>query len=221
MIAAPAQNVFFTTLANFDETNGSDPTSALVQGSDGNFYGTTGAGGNYDDGTVFKMTPAGTLTTLYSFQGGSDGAYPFAGLVQGMDGNFYGTTYRGGNPACSGQGCGSVFMITPSGTLTTLHRFDDLDGQAPRGGLMQASDGNFYGTTEWGGGPRWCNENGWDGCGTVFRITPSGTLTTLHNFDLTDGESPVSALIQASDGNLYGTTWAGGSAGFGRSSGSP
>jgi uncharacterized repeat protein (TIGR03803 family) len=195
-----------TTIHSFDETDGEFPYGALAQGADGNLYGTTIAGGATDNGlagTVFQITPGGTLTTLHSFCSGSgcpDGANPYAGLVQGTDGNFYGTTEGGG----SLTPYGTVFRITPGGALTTLHVFNYTDGASPYGGLLQASDGNFYGTTSDGG----VNCGGYDG-GTIFRITPSGTLTTLYKFCSepgSDGWYPVAALIQATDGNLYGTT---------------
>jgi uncharacterized repeat protein (TIGR03803 family) len=186
-----------------------------VQATDGNFYGTTLAGGTSENclggcGTVFKITPGGTLTRLYSFcaqSGCPDGYKPYAGLVQATDGNFYGTTYGGGAYGnCVGGlvGCGTVFKITPAGALTTLYSFcaqgGCADGYTPFGGLVQATDGNLYGTTT----------NGGDGAGTVFKITPSGTLTTLLVFDYSDGDVPLDALVQATDGNFYGTTHNGG-----------
>jgi uncharacterized repeat protein (TIGR03803 family) len=194
-----------TTFHDFDGTDGSGPQSALVQGTDGNFYGTTYDGGTgLSGGTVFKITPNGTLTTLYSFcsQGGSnctDGVQPVTALVQGTDGNFYGTTDQGG---ANGIHDGTVFKITPSGALTTLHSFDGTDGNFIFAGLIQATNGNFYGTADAGGA---------NGDGTVFKITPSGTLTTLHSFDGTDGANPQpEVLALGTDGNLYGTTSAGG-----------
>ncbi len=190
-----------TTLHDFNGTDGANPLAVLVQATDGNFYGTT-SGGAYGAGTVFKITPAGTLTTLWIFckAGGpcTDGGAPWAGLVQGTDGNFYGTTAAGGAQAYNG----TVFEITPAGALTTLHDFNGEDGVAPWTGLVQGSDGNFYGTTVGGGG--------YDR-GTVFKVTPSGTLTKLHTFRGTDGSYPRAGLVQATDGNFYGTTWAGGS----------
>jgi uncharacterized repeat protein (TIGR03803 family) len=208
-IPLPAQT--FTTLHSFDSTDGSEPSAALVQATNGNLYGTTVYGGANGDGTVFKITPGGTLTTLYSFcarSGCADGENPYAALVQATDGNFYGTTYRGGavHVACFG-GCGTLFKLTPSGTLTTLYSFcpqsDCTDGSEPSA-LVQGTDGNLYGTTSYGG----ANDSG-----TVFKITPSGTLTTLHSFDGTDGKYPYAALIQATNGNLYGTTPYGGNSG--------
>ncbi len=124
--------------------------AGLVQGHDGNFYGTTPR--SYTDGTVFKITPSGTLTTLHTFDG-TDGNNPQAGLVLGTDGNFYGTTYSGGTSSNCGYGCGTVFKMTPSGSLTTLHSFSGTDGYNVQAGLVEGSDGNFYGTTvNW-----WCS----------------------------------------------------------------
>jgi len=207
-IASPAQ--LLTTLASFDGTNGANPQNVtLIQGTDGDFYGTTYYGGSSNNGTVFKITTGGTLTTLYSFcsqTNCSDGYWPSAGLIQAKDGNFYGTTVTGGNARYGG----TIFKITPEGTLTTLYSFcaqtSCVDGQGPEAVLLQGSDGNFYGTTAGGG-----NANN----GTIFKITPSGTLTTLYSFCATnascpDGGYPTAGLIQASDGNFYGTTESGG-----------
>jgi len=194
--------------------DGSGPWG-LILGSDGNFYGTTVAGGptacegsTYGCGTVFKISPGGTLTTLHSFcaqTGCPDGSSPNYGVVQASDGNFYGITSGGG--AHKG---GTVFKITPVGNVTTLHSFcaqkNCPDGQYP-GGLIQATDGNLYGTTA-GGGNQQCNPP-W-GCGTLFRITPAGTFTTLHSFNGTDGNYPQTPPVQATDGNFYGITQEGG-----------
>ena len=142
----------------------------MIQGSDGNFYGTTYFGGSHGFGTVFKVTPSGTETVLYSFAGGSDGEHPYAGVIQGSDGNFYGTTYQGG-----ASGYGTVFKVTPSGTETVLYSFagGSSDGANPEAGLTQGSDGNFYGNTSAGGASN---------LGTVFELTPGGTETILHAF---------------------------------------
>jgi uncharacterized repeat protein (TIGR03803 family) len=201
-----------TTLYNFGQlpTSGRLPVGGLAQASDGNFYGTTAQGGTNSSGTLFKITPSGTLTTLHNFcsqSGCADGQGPGGPLVQGTDGNLYGTTSAGANTACSG-GCGTVFKITTTGTLTTLHSFDLTDGVDPNAGLIQATDGNFYGTTYSGGSNNSSYSSGT--CGTVFKITPAGTLTTLHTFDYTDGAHPIAGLIQATDGNFYGTTGGGG-----------
>jgi uncharacterized repeat protein (TIGR03803 family) len=208
-------------------TDGGMPFAGLVQATDGDFYGTTQLGGAHDYGTVFKVTPGGTLTTLYNFcsqyNNGvcADGQYPYAGLVQGADGNFYGTTQFGGaiGPRChqpfGQEGCGTIFKITPSGTLTTLYSFCPkskcTDGNEPVAGLVQGPDGNFYGTTIYGGASgSVCRPKRQEDCGTVFKITPRGKLTTLHSFALTDGYKPYAGLVQGTDGNFYGTTIAGG-----------
>jgi uncharacterized protein (TIGR03437 family) len=236
-----------TTLHNFLITDGANPLAALIQGTDGNFYGTTsqgGAGGcpmtqaSYAGcGTIFKITPGGVLTTLYSFGVGftastsptpADGANPSAPLVQGSDGNFYGTTPTGGIADCEGGGCGTIFKITPGGTLTTLYTFGatPTDGVSPAAGLIQASDGNFYGTTTSGGMGGCLNafNDMMVGCGTIFRITPSGSYTTLYRFGAdfdssnqtsSDGATPLGPLIQSSDGNFYGTALAGGAYTYG------
>jgi uncharacterized protein (TIGR03437 family) len=173
--------------------------ASLIQGSDGNFYGITNDGGTHALGTVFKITPAGVLTTIYSFGTTStDGAGPNS-MVQGVDGNFYGTTQ--GNP--NAGTVGTVFKVTPTGTLTTLFAFSlaSVDGASPLS-LINGSDGNFYGMTNTGGG---------DGGGTVFKITPQGTLTTLYTFSqLQTGAGLVGTLVQGSDGNFYGTNATGG-----------
>jgi uncharacterized repeat protein (TIGR03803 family) len=204
----PAQTL--KTLHSFGGTDGGYPSTGLVQGTNGNLYGTTTFGGANGYGMVFKITPSGTLTTLYSFDL-TDGAYPNA-LVQASNGNLYGTTYNGGanTNSCGGGGCGTVFKITTSGTLTTLHSFAGLDGGFPSAGLVQVTDdGNLYGTTLEGGASGGACQNPL-GCGTVFVITPSGALTTLHSFDNTDGSNPQGALIQGTDGKFYGTTSQGG-----------
>ena len=173
-----------------------------MQGPDGNFYGTTVAGGEDGFGIVFQITPTGSLTTLHSFAGGTDGSYPFAGLVLAADGNLYGTTTGTGD-----ESPGTVFKTTTTGNFTTLYNFchltDCTDGQFPYAGLVQATDGNFYGTTEQGGGSA--------NLGTVFQfIASTRTLNTLHSFSGSDGENPYAGLVQATDGNFYGTTSAGG-----------
>ncbi len=165
--------------------------NGIVQGSNGNFYGTTTYGGTNDLGSVFQITATGSLNTLYSFSGGSDGAVPLAGLVQGSDGNFYGTTDN------------TVFKISTNGLLTTLNSFSDPGSPVfPACALVQASDGNFYGTTQYGGT---------NGLGSVFQITVTGSLNTLYSFSGYDGSVPQAGLVQGSDGFLYGTTTAGGS----------
>ncbi len=184
--------------------DGAYPHAALVQGSDGFFYGTTHDGGTNGFGVVFKVNSSGLFTNLYSFTNGIDGANPEAKLAQGTDGNFYGTTFAGG-----AYGFGTVFVIGPSGGLTNLYSFTgQSDGGNPYAGLVQAGDGNFYGST-------YINNQG-GGSGTLFRITPTGTFTTLVSFGLpTDGQSPEGALTFAADGSLYGLTTTGGTNGAG------
>ncbi len=196
-----------TTLVSFTGANGANPYAGLVQGSDGNFYGTTYSGGSNGDGTVFQMTPAGVLTTLVSFTG-ANGANPYASLVQGSDGNFYGTTYSGGS-----NGDGTVFQMTPAGVMTTLVSFTGANGANSYAGLVQGSDGNFYGTTFSGGSSYVSGSN--SGYGTVFQMTPAGVLTTLVSFNSSNGANPYAGLVQGSDGNFYGTTYDGGSSNYG------
>ena len=156
--------------------------------------------------TAVVALPAQTLTVLHSFDGPA-GEYPRAGLVQGTNGNLFGTTIEGGtNDSCLGSStCGTIFTITPGGTLTLLHSFDLTDGSIPYAALVQGSDGNLYGTTY---------EGGADDNGTVFKITPGGALTTLHSFDFTDGVNPH-GLVEGTDGNYYGITSCGGVGGTG------
>ena len=208
-INASAQTL--TTIYQFCHQSGcpegSDPLGTLVQGHDGNFYGTTSDIGSVGQGAVFKLTSSGTLTVLHSFTGGSDGGVPVAGLIQASDGNFYGDTKYGGS-----SGCGNVFKVTAGGTITSLHVFAGgaHDGCQPSGPLVQAADGNFYGTTFTGGSPNF---------GTVFKITAAGAVTILHTFctqsGCPDGYNPATGLVQGSDGNLYGETLFGGPNGYG------
>ena len=235
----------FTSLHSFDETNGASPQCALVQGSDGYFYGTTfGSGaagyGQGEGASVFKISTGGMLTNLHQFFGittyngcsieisgqYNDGANPRAGLVQGSDGYFYGTTYYGGtNGLCNAGGpgfifttYGAVFKISTNGVVTMLHSFTGADGQHPRAGLVQGSDGNFYGTT-YNGGTTFSGLTP-PGYGTVFQITAAGAFTSLYSFAQTNfpssiGLNPWAGLVQGSDGSFYGTTALGGLAGAG------
>ncbi|MGA2544393.1 MAG: choice-of-anchor tandem repeat GloVer-containing protein [Verrucomicrobiota bacterium] len=195
-----------TSLYSF--TNGSDgrDPNDLVQGSDGNFYGTTVSGGTNNYGTVFKISTNGSLTSLNSFTGGSDGGYPQAGLAQGSDGKFYGTTYVGGAQA-GYNGVGAVFQFSTNGALSGLYAFTGgHDGNNPQAGLVQGSDGNFYGAT---------GSGGVNNAGTVFKISTNGGYTILYSFtNGNDGSSP-NGLAAGSDGNLYGTTELGGTGGTG------
>jgi uncharacterized repeat protein (TIGR03803 family) len=180
------------------EPDGANPAAGLTLGSDGNFYGTTTAGGASDDGSVFKMTPAGKVTLLHSFTGASDGSMPIGALVQASDGNLYGTCYSGG-----ANGTGTLFRITTKGVFTKMYDFapeatpGDI-GNFPRAGLIQASDGNLYGTA-WEGGA-------FEVTGTIYQFTLGGTGTLEASFVAdTTGWSPLGALLQGSDGRLYVT----------------
>jgi uncharacterized repeat protein (TIGR03803 family) len=188
-----------TTLHSFDSTDGASPEVGLIQATNGELFGTTSIGGSGDVGTIFDITTGGTFTSLLSFTG-TNGDYPDGRLVQGTDGNFYGTTEE------VNSGSGTVFKMTLAGKLTTLHKFTGTDGAGPTSALVQASNGNFYGTTQAGG----TNSEG-----TVFEITAGGKLTALYSFcsksECADGANPSAGLIQATDGNLYGTTFSGGS----------
>ena len=195
-----------SVLYSFAGTDGQLPYGDLVQGSDGNFYGMTQSGGAGTVlGTVFEITPGGTETVLHSFGGGSDGAYPYGNLIQASNGNFYGLTTEGGT-----DNEGTVFEITAAGIETVLHSFVDTptDGAYPYGSLIQASDGNLYGMTADGGA---------NNAGSVFRITLTGTETVLYSFagGTGDGAHPYGNLIQASNGDFYGMTEAGGTYGLG------
>ena len=192
-----------TVLHAFDNSDGSAPWAAPVEGTDGAFYGTTEDGGSASCGTVYRVTSAGKFKTLYNFDE-THGCQPLAPLVLGNDGNFYGTTLglAGGNP-----NLGGIFKITPAGAVTLLHSFDGTHGGGPYAPLMQASDGNFYGTTVNGGQY---------GNGVVFEMSPAGAYTDLHDFDPnTEGGEPFSALVQGTNGSLYGTTAFGGMFTFG------
>jgi uncharacterized protein (TIGR03437 family) len=193
VIASPAQTL--TTLVNFDGTNGDTPEfGALVQGTDGNFYGTT-YGTEFTGFTVFKMTPAGALTTLHTFTPTFPGTAPGpnSSLVQASDGNFYGTSLGNGI-----NNAGTIFRISPNGTFATLYdQFSLAIGDQPNPALIQATDGSLYGTTIGGSLP--------DLGGTVFKITLGGMLTTIHTFT-SSMAFPAAGLIQATDGNFYGTT---------------
>ena len=198
-----------TTLYSFTGSgagDGANPEAGLIADPAGNLYGTTRFGGVITTescrplgcGTVFQLTPSGTLNVLYSFSG-SDGAQPFAGLIADTAGNLYGTTWGGGAPCIVTIGCGTVFQLDPSGSLTVLHSFTNgSDGGHPVAGLIADAAGNLYGTTQNGGD---------GGYGTVFRLDPSGTLIVLHSFTGgSDGRYPDGGLIADAAGNLYGTT---------------
>jgi len=198
VIPVIARGVSLTTLHSFTGGDGANPLSTLVQGQDRILYGTTLRNGPAGYGTAYRITTNGALTTLHGFSGGTDGGYPNAGLVQAADGNFYGTTYLGGQ-----YGYGTAFRITTNGALTTLHAFSGgTDGGYAISGLIQATDGLLYGTATYGNGG-------------VFRMTTSGTFTPLVSFNDANGADPRGGLVQASDGDFYGTTHHGGTNGDG------
>ena len=272
--SAQAVNTIYDFCSQPNCSDGMWPAAGLVQGTDGNFHGTTTATDIIGDfGTVYKLTPGGALTTLHTFTG-ADGANPMGALMQANDGNYYGTTFNGGandDPNCDFSayvGCGTIFKVTPSGSFYLIYSFCAqqfcLDGALPSGTLIQGTDGNlyrtaggvytggaffkittqgamttlymfcsqpnctdgeyplsvlrgadgnYYGTTYAGGNSADCTREGSFGCGTVFKITPQGALTTLHNFSSADGCYPEAGLVLGRDGNFYGTTEAGGAHG--------
>jgi uncharacterized repeat protein (TIGR03803 family) len=184
-----------TTLHSFRDTTGEYPSGGLIQGTDGNFYGTTQGGGANGEGTIFKVTASGALTTLYSFcslSNCTDGYSPYAGLVQGTDGNFYGTAFSGG-----ANDYGTVFKVTPGGALTTLYSFCSqsgcTDGELPDAGLVQDTNGTFYGATHFGGV---------DGGGTVFSLSMG--LAPFVKTQPTSGK--VGTLIKILGNNLTGAS---------------
>ncbi|MGA2605130.1 MAG: choice-of-anchor tandem repeat GloVer-containing protein [Verrucomicrobiia bacterium] len=215
VLAGPAFNASGQTLTTLHQFggfpgDGDAPADALVQGRDGYLYGTACGGGTNGDGCIFKISTNGVLTIPYSFTGSLDGGSPLGGLVQGSDGNFYGTTQYGGT-----NNVGTVFKVTTNGTLTTLHSFigAPVDGAWPEAGLVQGGDGYFYGTTYYGGTDTSCANSG---CGTVFKISTNGALTTLYSFlGGDDGQRTQATLVQGTDGWLYGVTVAGGTNGYG------
>jgi uncharacterized repeat protein (TIGR03803 family) len=196
-----------TILRSFAGTpDGEDPRSVLVRDAAGNLYGTTQYGGtNGGFGTVFKLDASGKLTLLHSFAGTPDGEDPYSGVLRDKAGNLYGTTQYGGAKG----GFGTVYKLTAKGKLTLLHSFAGTpDGVNPFAGLLMDATGNLYGTTYYGG------TNG--GFGTVFKLSAKGKLTLLHSFaGMPDGQNPYARLIRDSAGNLYGTTFYGGTSGYG------
>jgi uncharacterized repeat protein (TIGR03803 family) len=248
------------TLHTFDGVNGGGPYSAPILASDGNFYGTASSGGSTNYGVLYKIDSQGDYTVVYSFEGGADGGYPSASPIEGSDGNLYGTSedvtfgspifYRYDLSSAAltpilalssdlSQGaqtespllqasdgtlwstfqyaipdrCGAVVQLTTAGTLLQVYTFaGGSDGCIPFGGLVQAADGNLYGTTYSGGASRDCFESR---CGTIFEIS-DGTFSYLHRFiGYPDGATPIAGLTEGSDGNLYGTTSRAGIWGYG------
>lgn len=208
-----ADGSFFTNIYNFSGgTNGANPVGALILGADGNFYGTTYNGGVSNWGTIFQISTNGTYTVLGLF-GGTNGAHPDTALIQRPDGSLWGATKYGGpypKTTFGGTGYGVIFQITTNGTLLTPVVFDSTNG-ANSAALALGHDGNFYGTTEWGGFISQLPL----GFGTIFRFNPDdpdGTFSNLWKFSSgNDGGFPVASLVQGNDGNFYGTTSSGGS----------
>jgi uncharacterized repeat protein (TIGR03803 family) len=181
-----------TTLYSFaGPSDGALPVGPLIQASDGALYGVTQGETGFYPSTLFKITTAGVLTTLHTFNAATEGTPAAgAGLIQGSDGNLYGCNTGGSS------GFGTIFKSTTAGAVTVLHNLQNSDGSTPQYSLLQGTDGLLYGTTVNGGA---------NGAGAVFKVTTSGTLTVLHNFNYTtDGNPPGSSLVQATDGNFYG-----------------
>lgn len=210
-----ASNGTETVLYPFQgDSDGRFPQGSLIADADGNLYGMTSEGGNYNGspcsefgcGTVFEVQPNGNKTTLYEFQGGSDGALPVGGVIADASGNLYGTTSSGGGAGCLGGGCGTVFKLTPDGTETVAYAFQGgSDGQFPEAGLIADGAGNLYGTTLLGGA---------SGEGTVFEVSPTGQETVLYSFKGgNDGANPQAPLIMDGKNNFFGTTYGGAGSG--------
>ena len=186
----------------FGSTGGANPFAGLTLGTDGNFYGTTSAGGTGQNGNLYRISPQGTFTALHNFLGGSDGASPLSPPIEGADGNFYGTTNgNAGNPA-------TIYKYSPSsGATSTLYQFDSLHALQVQFALVQGSDGYLYGVAELGGA---------NGLGSVFKVSTSGELVFCHSFTgKENGANPFGPLIEASDGLFYGMTNSGGVKGYG------
>jgi uncharacterized repeat protein (TIGR03803 family) len=189
-----------TILHHFNSgPDGANPYGELAKGSDGNFYGVTSVGGTNTYGTIFKITPSGTFTVIHHMAL-AEGANPHAHLILASDDLFYGTTSRGG-----AFGYGTIFKVTSAGALTVLRSLNNVpDGGYCYGGLVEGTDGYFYGITNQGGTV--------NGPGTIFKVNSTGSsYTVLHNMvSSTDGGLSESDLIQANDGNFYGTAYWGG-----------
>lgn len=193
MIFKMTQSGAITVLYSFHgAADGGNPTAPPIESEAGDFYGTT-TGGSNGWGSVYKITRYGEFTLLHTFSGSPDGKRPYGPLVQGSDYYFYGTTELGGTH----NDAGTIFRVSRSGDYKVIHSFDYTDGANPFAGLIQASDGNYYGVTKWGGT---MDE------GTVIRMTPDYQVKVLYSFLRgNDGGTPTGGLVQATDGNLYGT----------------
>jgi uncharacterized repeat protein (TIGR03803 family) len=176
----------------FDNTDGAGPSGGVILGTDGNFYGTTAGGGSAGLGVLYKISPSGLYTVLHEFTGGSDGSFPVAAPIEASDGNFYGTTEFAANFVGA-----TIYKYTPSGVFTTIDSFDNATVSSIAASLVQGTDGNLYGAGYYGGA---------NNCGSIFKINRSGTLLRLFSFFCGNGGANPIGLMQASDGNLYGTT---------------
>jgi uncharacterized repeat protein (TIGR03803 family) len=215
-----APNGSYTLLHSFNGNDGLEPQGSLALDGGGDLYGTSSEGGT-GAGNIFEMTPDGTVTSLYAFckqPGCSDGAVPeSAGVVMDGSGDLYGTTSLGGSGAScgAGDGCGVVYELAASGGYSVLYSFcaqtHCADGWSPTGSLVLDMSGALYGTTEVGGSSA-CEYNG---CGTVFSVSQDGAETVLVSFDRSDGFNPIGGVIADKHGDLYGTTFDGGTDGYG------
>jgi uncharacterized repeat protein (TIGR03803 family) len=206
---AHSQNRLAALIVEFDGANGGGPRTGMTLGIDGNLYGTTAYGGSPGGGTIFELTASNTFVTQAQFTD-TNGSFPCAALLLATNDNFYGVTYLGGT-----YESGTIFEFTTNDELISLYTFDGTNGSQPWGGLIQASNGNFYGTTS-GGGINATNASGGGGHGTIFMMDPQGTFSRLYNFTGGgDGSLPYGTLVQGTNGNLYGTTYYGGSSGSG------
>jgi uncharacterized repeat protein (TIGR03803 family) len=202
--SAGTETVLYSFTGGID---GSAPYAGVIRDAAGNLYGTTYAGGAFNQGTVFKLSPSGKEKVLYSFTGGADGSLPRSGLIRDSAKNLYGTTSSGGATG------GNVFKLDKNGKLTVLYSFlGAADGSYPKGSLVRDAAGNLYGVTYFGGAAG-CGFT----CGVVFKVDPNGKETVLHTFagSPTDGGLPAAGLIRDAKGNLYGTTSSGGTSGNG------
>jgi uncharacterized repeat protein (TIGR03803 family) len=205
--------VLYEFCALTDCADGDTPFAGPIRDAAGNLYGTTIFGGNgiyctvngvTGCGVVFKLDTAGNETTLYTFEGTTDGGSPYSGVIRDRAGNIYGTTTGGGN-GNGPDGCGVVFKVDTNGVETVLHTFtgQSTDGCHPYAGLIQDKSGNIYGTTVYGGGSL--------DSGVIFKVDTHGNETVLHSFTSNpDGAYPYSGLIEDEHGNFYGTTSEGG-----------
>ena len=196
--ASPSAQSTFQVLHAFGSGEGSVALGALVQTSDGNLYGTTQSGGGFNHGTIYQVTPGGTVSVVYAFTGGSDGGLPVAGMVADTDGLLYGTTVFGGS------GYGTVYRFNPvQRTVTVLYAFGGFnagDGAHPYGRLFRSSNGDFYGVTFAGG-----TFTG----GTVFKITRFGVYSIVHTFSDSSAGGPFAGVVEGNDARFYGTTRSG------------